>query len=476
MTVSTDPIAVRLARGILQHDHWSVPQAIITEVFQPSARVAVKACHASSKTFTAADCVLIALLMGGDVLTTASTWDQVKNVLWDQIHRAISDGVIPAKEWGQINETEITLPTGEHAMGLSTNEYTRFQGYHARPDSFLLVVVDEATGVRPDIYQAIEGISAGGDVRILLLGNPTEPSGYFYDVFASESPIWRRYTIDAFDTPNLAGVSLDDLLKLSDSDLDTNERSYLVTRRWVHDRFFEWGVDHPEWQSRVRGEFPQNADISLIWRSWIDTANREAHYVADAGALTAGVDVAGPGEDETVCYVRQGAHVLDAYSSTQREIYGPVLTFLRPYLHRGLSQVNVDSVGIGEGMYIFLRDHLDGVQVNDVNVARVCETQDAKEAYVNQKAEMYWALRERFRNGEIDGITDARLIAQLTAIRYKHKLGRIEIESKDDMAKRRGQSADWKSPDRAEALALAFAPTSRDQRLVQMFRRAAVKR
>jgi len=63
------------------------------------------------------------------------------------------------------------VPLG--AIGLSSNEGVRFQGWHGK----ILVVIDEAPGVRPDIYEAIEGIRAGGDVRILALGNPTLASG-----------------------------------------------------------------------------------------------------------------------------------------------------------------------------------------------------------------------------------------------------------------------------------------------------------
>jgi phage terminase large subunit len=50
-------------------------------------------------------------------------------------------------------------------------------------------------------------------------------------------------------------------------------------------------------------------------------------------------------------------------------------------------------------------------------------------------------------------VTDEEMQAQLACIRYRHTAsGRVEIESKED-AKKRGQQ----SPDRAEALVLAFA-------------------
>jgi hypothetical protein len=455
------------AEYLFGHDHWSAGRDILRAVFQPHARVAVKGCHASGKTFAAADAVLMAIYDGADVITTAPTDDQVKGIMWRQIHESLRDSRVGG--WGDVLQKEIHLGDGIFAVGRSTNTGVRFHGYHAREDSYLLIIVDEAPGLQADLFGAIEGIAAGGDVRVLMLGNPTEPSGPFYDVFASDSPIWKRYTIDAFSTPNLAGLSLDDLLKMPEDQLDVNERNYLVTRRWVRDRFHEWGVDHPEWQSRVRGEFPQNADVSLIWRSWLDRANVEAHYAADAGALVAGVDVAGPGEDETVCAVRQGPNLLDALASSAPDARGDVLAFLRPWLHKGLAQVNVDTAGIGHYFAEHLRENLEGVTVNSVNVGEAPSTIQAKEDYPNLKAELYWALRERFQGGEIEGVTDPVMRNQLAGIRYKHdNRGRVVIESKEDAAKR-----GVKSPDRAEALMLAYAPQLRGQRLAGAFQASA---
>ena len=47
-----------------------------------------------------------------------------------------------------------------YAIGISTNEGIRLQGFHAKK---VLFVIDEAPGVLIDIYEAMEGIRAGGD-------------------------------------------------------------------------------------------------------------------------------------------------------------------------------------------------------------------------------------------------------------------------------------------------------------------------
>lgn len=91
--------------------------------------------------------------------------------------------------------------------------------------------------------------------------------------------------------------------------------------------------------------------------------------------------------------------------------------------------------------------------MRDVNVGEAPTSDDARERYANLKAECYWGLRERFADGGIAGLTDPLMLSQLAGLRYTHdSRGRVKIESKAD-AQKRGV----RSPDRAEALMLAFS-------------------
>jgi len=75
---------------------------------------------------------------------------------------------------------------------------------------------------------------------------------------------------------------------------------------------------------------------------------------------------------------------------------------------------------------------------------------------------MYWQLRTRFEQEDIDVPDHAKLKAQTTSMKYKFdSRGRLQIESKEEMKKR-----GLKSPDYADALALAFKGADRaDQRV-----------
>lgn len=439
--------AATVARGVLVHDHWPMAEQILNAIFRPRARVAVKACHASSKTFTAADAVLLTLLLGGDAVTTAPTWTQVEELLWGEIHRALRTSRVTS--WGTVNDTEIELPTGERALGLSTNEGVRFQGFHARPGRFLLIVLDEAPGVRPDVWDALEGIRAGGDVRVLALGNPMIPSGPFYDVFEKNRPGWQTFTIDAFDTPNLAGLSLEQLLALPDHELDVAPRPYLVDRRWVVEKYREWTEQSPLWQSKVRGQFPTQSEDSLLWLAWLEAAKARGTQPAETDSLEAGLDVAGPGEDETVLTVRHGPRILHQRGWANPDPRGDVLAELAPFSEQ-LKRLKVDSIGQGYYFARHLEDNGYRGRVIDVNVG---ESPEDKERYANLKAELYWGLRLRAESGDLAGLTSDLALSQLASIRYKHNArGQIVIESKDEARKRGVKSPDW-----AESTMLSFA-------------------
>jgi phage terminase large subunit len=468
---AADP--VKVAEFVLGHDHWDTPGEILRAVFQPRSRVAVKACHASSKTFSAADAVLVALLLGGDVITTAPTWTQVEQVLWGAVHRAIAGGRIPRAEWGSVNRTEIRLATGEFAIGLSTDLSVRFQGYHARENSFLLVIFDEAPGVRPGHLRGVEGISAGGDVRLLLLGNPVIASGPFFDIFATDMPRWLRFTIDAFDTPNLRGLDLPGLLASDESE----SGRVSDVRIWSHAVGSVIATTSGEsiihlWQSRVRGQFPLQSDDALLSLAWLEAAARRPAAYDPEQPVQAGVDVAGPGEDETVLCVRQGDAILELKSWAQADPRGAVIAALNEWRDRGLEAVNVDVAGIGHYFERALGDA--GLPVSRINVGEAPTgdnkrtTEQAKEKFANLRAQVFWSFREWAAEGMLSGLTDQTTLAQLAGIRYEHdNRGKVAIEKKAD-ARKRGV----KSPDRAEAVVLAFWKSAPKNRLEGVFAKA----
>lgn len=438
---------VAFSKGILRHKLWAGQRAIL-DAIHTHKQVAVKACHGSSKTFTASEALLywITRYPDGMVITTAPTWFQVKELLWQEVAKAVSSSRINYAPY--LNQTELKLGPGNYAIGLSTDETVRFQGFHG---AHVLFILDEAPGVRPGIWEAIEGAQSGGDVRVLALGNPTVPSGKFYEAFSRDKAHWHTITIDAFDTPNLRGMTVDDLLALPDDDLlpgaYPEDLPYLVSRAWVRSKYDTWGPLSPLWAARVRGQFPTQGEDSLYSLALLEAAGRAIEQVAPDAPVYAGVDVAGPGEDETVCTIRSGNQILAINGWASPDPRGEVLAMLLPYSKR-LINVNVDSIGMG---YYFAQHLSDaGIPVTFFNVG---EAASDTERFSNLKSETYWGFRDRLVDGAVAGLSDDVAVSQLSSIRYRHNpRGQVTIESKDD-ARKRG----IKSPDRAESVILAFA-------------------
>lgn len=435
------------ARKVLGHDAWSVPDEIMAAVSVPNSITAVKACHASSKTFTAADLTLWWVYrMRGKAITTAPGFNQVEKIMWPEIRSSYAKALVPLG--GRCLNTEIQVEPEVYAVGMSTDEGVRFQGFHGT----VLLIIDEAPGVGSTILEAMEGIRASGDVRTLLLGNPVIGGGPYQEMFTSRRPAVTTFTINAFDTPNFEGFTLEDLAKIPFGSNATHPalqicpKPYLVTRKWVHERFWTWGTESPLWAGRVLGEFPRQSEDSLISLAWIDAgwAKTEAEYDHSYPAI-AGLDVAGPGDSETVLTIRQGPHVRRQVAWSEPDPRGEIVAELREWK---IEYVNIDAIGMG----YYLARHLEdcGFQVNDINVGDASED---PEKYKNLKAELYWSLRERFRLSDISIPKDDTHISQLSSVRYKHSSkGQIVIESKEE-ARKRGVV----SPDRAESTMLAFA-------------------
>jgi len=460
-----DPVL--FAIRILGVTLWEREVEILRSI-EHNRRTAVKACHGIGKTFILAVAVLwwLARHPKGVALTTSPTERQVRTQLWFEIHGLVDRAKVP---YPRLKATEFKFRDDSNfAIGFSTNQAENFQGYHGKD---VLIIADEAPGIDSGIWDAVAGTMAGGNVHIVMAGNPIAPSGAFFDAFTSERGLWNCITVSAFDSPNLKGLDLEHLLLLDPVEggpLDQNQYPYLATKRWVYDQYLEWwhGSDSssPAWISRVLAQFPDQAQNALFKMVWLERARRRV--VLDpldsdkSGPLVAGVDVSAGGEAETVVYVCEAtlgrSKVIGMGAWRGEDTRGEVVNFLNKFRPR-LSLVRVDAIGPGHHFGLHLRDCRFPVEL--VNVAMPCEGKpnrkenDPARRFVNLKASFYQGLADIFERDQIDGLTDETTVGQLAGILYEtDSQGRTKIESKEG-ARRRGV----RSPDRAEALMLALS-------------------
>jgi hypothetical protein len=178
--------------------------------------------------------------------------------------------------------------------------------------------------------------------------------------------------------------------------------------------------------------------------------------MAPTGVRRHGVDVARFGDDEGVIAEADGP------VGSFREIVpsADLMTFTGKvvihYNDRKPETINVDADGMGAGV-------VDRLKEQRFPVAEIHGGARARdpERFSNRKAEIYWGFRERLIANDLALPDDLELRAQLTSCTYKIKsTGQIEITSKDEMKKK-----GLKSPDRAEALIYAFAPSPPEPRI-----------
>jgi hypothetical protein len=421
---------------------WSKQREVARSVSE-NRFTACHSAHGTGKSWLAAD--IVAWWMDvhpiGDAfaVTTAPTAAQVDAILWREIgkaHREMGlEGRIigaPYPAW-KVGDELIAYGRKPSDYADPTKAMQSFQGIHAK---YVLVVLDEATGIPKWLWDAVDTLVTNEHSRVLAIGNPDDPASQFANICLPGSG-WNVIGISAFDLPWATGEDVPDYL-----------HDVLTGETWVKERAKRWGENSPLYVSKVLGEFPEVADDTLISPKLIRDARENVLDGLDPGQF--GGDVARKGRDETVVYRNRGGVIRLVKRLPNQDTMATAGAFALILREAGNAvPMFVDMIGIGAGVYDRLKEQNLWVVGFDAGGQAYDPTR-----FVNRRAEAYWELREGFEEGNIDlDELDDDLAAQLQSIKWKtDSRGRKLIESKDDMKKR-----GLPSPDRADAAMMAFA-------------------
>ena len=430
---------------------WSKQDAIFDSVYR-HRRTAVRACFDVGKSFAASRIAAWWIDQhppgSAFVVSTAPTASQVRAILWREIRSIHRSARLP----GRVNQTEWWLADdGLHrttprwdeqmvGMGRKPGEYdtSSFQGIHAR---YVLVLIDEASGIPPSLWDAAEGLLANADCRVLAIGNPETADSHFADVCAPGSG-WNVIHISAFDSPNFT----DERHVLPDEVL-----ANLVSPVWVEERRKDWGEGDPRWDAKVLGLFPQVGEHNLFQTDWLAASVERWKARADRspeGKPVLGVDVARFGSARNVVAARWGRRIdlVEEWAQARTtESTGRVVNLLASL---GAASAHVDGVGVGGGVVDGLVEQ--GAPVEDMQAGAAASDPDR---YVNARSEWYWNLRTALQRDEVDLPESSALWKQAVSVRWAvDSRGRIRVETKEEMAKR-----GVPSPDHLDAVVLALA-------------------
>jgi phage terminase large subunit len=452
-------------REILGVEPWSKQIEIITAV-RDHPRVAVRSGHKVSKSHSAAGIALwyYASFDDARVVMTSTTSRQVDQILWRELRmmRARGGRCLACKQ-ADPDALVITRPCehsgliegeqGELARtGLKSRDFREISGFTAREAEAvagisgrnLLYIVDEASGVGDDVFEAIEGNRAGG-ARIVMFGNPTRNEGEFYEAFYGKAQHYRTITVSSEETPNV--VEGREVVR------------GLATREWITEKRAEWGESSPMYQIRVRGQHAIAEAGKIFSIHTITTAEQRWADTSDAGRLFFGIDPAGESGsgDETVFCARRGFKqlLLRAHLGMNEEQH---LTQLLVYiatlkLQRETPVVVMDCEGsIGSKLHILLRNYAEAnpqaFEVVGIKAGQKAVRMPA--IYDRMRDELAANLEQWFRDGGAI-LEDTRLEKELHAFEWKQAVnGRFKVTPKDIIRKLIGRS-----PDRYDALALS---------------------
>lgn len=450
---------VKFFREILGVDPW-FKQVEIIDAVRDNTRVAVKSGHKVSKSHTAAGLALWFYCSFDDarVIMSSTTARQVDQILWRElrmmkarggrcvncpktvpvpcVHSAMIDGEI-----GDLARTGLKSIDFREIVGFTAKEAEAVAGISG---ANLLYILDEASGISDEIFEAIEGNRAGG-ARIVMFSNPTRTTGEFFDAFYAKSQFYKTITVSSEETPNVVEGRI--------------VIPGLATREWIEEKKQEWGEESPLYKVRIKGEFALKEDGKVFSIHTISEAETRWSETAGEGRLFVGLDPAGPQGfgDESVFAVRRGLKHMAFFpfrGLTEEGHLAQLMGILRQYrVSREVPVVVLDREGsVGASTYGYLRNyaelHRDAFELIAVRASDGAIRQP--QIYARMRDELTANLESWIREGGAI-IEDTKLEAEMHEFEWRQQQnGRLKVTPKDDIKKKLGRS-----PDRYDALALS---------------------
>ena len=277
---------------------------------------------------------------GAKVRMLANTDDQSLNVMWRPMLEMVDNSAFRA--WFDPTNSKdvhiVNAPNGPsiHRMTWSENSVENVAGVHA---DHLLYIMDEASKLPSELIEGIVGGLSGKDNRVLLCGNGTRSSGYFYNR-CQEGSGWKVLKIDA-------------------------RRSRWTNLDSINAYIEEHGLDSDAVRINVLGEFPRLGGQTIVPDAQIVAAmHRKLEATQGSSAVVCGMDVGGGG-DPTVWVVRDGLRIVAIEQNTsaganEDELIRLTASVCQRY---GVARLLVDSTGLGHFLPGRLRKALPGVEV-----------------------------------------------------------------------------------------------------------------
>lgn len=448
----------------MQADQFWYPtfqQYEMCKIRDTNKNLAIRAGRGVGKTWFLACCILHHLIcfrvpgLPVKVPITGPTGGQISDVVWAEIASALEHLVPWLRDRFRMTNEGLyckELPQNWFASPRTARKEApkSVQGVHGST----LSGFDEGSGIADSIFKVATSGMTERHARGLVAGNPDELSGYFYDIFHKFRKRWVTYGISCFDC--LADKTYRYPYFDPYGEMHMIEVPGLVTQEYLEDQEDELGKDTPFWDAYVLGIFPKSSKQALIDPAWVNKAFETQPNNDYTRKRILGVD---PGGNLTPAgLVQRRAGDIEHAELLHNLEPQPLADYVKDYFDaqkaagRPIDYIAVDNIGIGAGVLSIL--------INDKYPAIGVKSSESAPDYgvpcYKTRDWLWWQARSFFRDYSVHFCVDTdetRLLAkELVQVQQKkYKLGKVNVEDKEDLKKR-----GLKSPNLADALILTF--------------------
>lgn len=332
--------------------------------------------------------------------------------------------------------------TGSEIKMFVTDEAGKAEGYHPFPDyegAEMAIIVNESKSVPDTIFQALARCT--GYNYWIEVSSPGKTSGHMYEAYKishtfpepyKKMGTWYSRKITVYDCPH-------------------------ISRQQIEDDKILFGGEHTEFfRSKYLAEFTSLDESTVISLEKVKLCLSNPPKWDGDTTLVAGLDLS-LGRDETVLAIRRGNQLIALVTfrlSDTNEIVAYLIKLFKDFNLQG-KQIFTDVGGPGKPIYdLVIAQGWSLIPVKNEHAPI------AKVLYANRGTEDWFRIGNLIDQRRIDlnywdkmnKAYDATLIDQLSSRFYNQPNNeKIRLESKKE-ARAKGH----KSPDRADAVVLAF--------------------
>jgi hypothetical protein len=399
------------------------------------------------------------------VILTGPSQQVLGSVTLKEVRRAFDGAVLPFG--GRISQTIRAAPglvqiaDGWQCLAFSTTSIERASGQHSGD---LLVIVEEASGVDEEIWDALDGL---GYTRLLVIGNPIRAEGRFVDLIR-QADRDRSASVPPEEACNAIRIPS------TESPHATWDHSPvgLASRPWIEGMVRRYGPNSLWVRSHIKAEIPiVSADV-LIPLDWLDRAavtsrdpdTLRPDHPAYATRRISGDLGEGVGRDSTSLFVTDDLGVLEVICDDSTDLATTACRYSDLGQKWGVppARMSYDKGGLGREMAL----HLSRWDILATPYTGASGATSAE--YTNLRTQAAMRLRMRL---DPEGASDwrkpwhwqprysippgdywPRLRDELSKLTYHLVGSKVALLSKEDHAKSLGHS-----PDSADALIQRFS-------------------